>query len=207
MAVFEWLQLGGLTMLVLALMSVTALTLILIKLWEFSEQKISNTEFVDEALQRYARGEIDQLQLRLRGSVSPLAQIILESATHLGNSELSHAQARERIERSAAEHIERSRHRIRTLDLIGTLAPLVGLLGTVLGMIEAFQALQAAGNRVEPSILSGGIWKALITTAAGLMVAIPVVAAAHYLDRKVARLQSAMESALTRLLTTPRKNQ
>ena len=59
------------------------------------------------------------------------------------------------------------------MDLAVTAAPLLGLLGTVLGMIEAFRQLEAAGTRVNPSLLAGGIWEALITTAAGLVVAIP----------------------------------
>ena len=72
-------------------------------------------------------------------------------------------------------------------------------------MIDAFQALQAAGDRVEPSILSGGIWKALLTTAVGLGIAIAAVSAVGYFDRRIEALQQAMESALTRVLTTPRR--
>jgi biopolymer transport protein ExbB len=59
------------------------------------------------------------------------------------------------------------------LELISTIAPLLGLLGTVLGMIAAFQALQESGSRADPAILAGGIWEALLTTAAGMAVAIP----------------------------------
>lgn len=192
-------------MLVLGIMSVTALTLMIVKLWEFSEQKIGDTSFVGPVLQLFEQGRAKEAQARALAVPSPIAKAMVSSIESLCDEALSDAQARERIERDAAEHIERARSRIQSLELIGTLAPLVGLLGTVLGMIEAFQALQAAGDRVEPSVLSGGIWKALITTAAGLMVAIPVVAAAHYLERRVALMKSAMESALTRLLTLPRK--
>ncbi len=200
----QWLSLGGPAMLVLGLMSITAMTLIISKLWEFSEGRISDTAFVEPALQAYEQGQGDRARQIAQASPSPLARVWILAVNWLDDPALDAAKARERIERAAAEQIEQSRSRIRTLDLIGTLAPLVGLLGTVLGMIDAFQALQAAGNRVEPAILSGGIWKALITTAAGLIVAIPVVTSAHYLDRRVAGLQAAMESALTQLLTRPR---
>ncbi len=205
MGALEWLRLGGPSMLVLGIMSVAAVTLMIVKLWEFSEQKIGDTSFVGPVLQLFEQGRAKDAQARALAVPSPIAKAMVSSIESLCDEALSDAQARERIERDAAEHIERARSRIRSLELIGTLAPLVGLLGTVLGMIEAFQALQAAGDRVEPSVLSGGIWKALITTAAGLMVAIPVMAAAHYLERRVALMKSAMESALTRLLTLPRK--
>ncbi|HAK63791.1 MAG TPA: flagellar motor protein MotA, partial [Alphaproteobacteria bacterium] len=62
----------------------------------------------------------------------------------------------------------------RWLEVIGNIAPLLGLLGTVMGMITAFQQLELAGSKVNPSILAGGIWEALLTTQVGLMVAIPV---------------------------------
>ncbi len=78
---------------------------------------------------------------------------------------------------------------------------MIGLLGTVLGMINAFQALQNAGNRVDPSILSGGIWVALLTTAAGLIIAIPAAAAHNWMEGVVYRVQRAMEDAATRVFT------
>jgi len=80
-------------------------------------------------------------------------------------------------------------------------APLLGLRGTVLGMVEACQSLEAAGNRVNPAILSGGIWEALLTTAAGLIVAIPAVAAHNWLERSVERYSRFMEDVATRLCT------
>jgi biopolymer transport protein ExbB len=85
--------------------------------------------------------------------------------------------------------------------LIANLSPLIGLLGTVIGMINAFQALQNAGNKVDPSILSGGIWVALMTTAAGLIIAIPSAAAHNWMEGVVYRAQRAMEDAVTRVFT------
>jgi biopolymer transport protein ExbB len=70
-----------------------------------------------------------------------------------------------------------------TLNLIAVIAPLLGLTGTVTGMIKAFQVIATMGANVDPSLLAAGIWEALITTAAGLFVGIPAHIAAHYLDR------------------------
>ncbi|WP_420468577.1 MotA/TolQ/ExbB proton channel family protein [Panacagrimonas sp.] len=199
-----WLQLGGPVMAVLAIMSVAVVTLSIIKLWEFSEQRLSSREFVDRSLQAWEGGQGDQALVALADSPSPLAAVLRDAIRILQDARLSPGHARERIERLGVEALQKARTHLRTLDLIGGLAPLVGLLGTVLGMIEAFQALQAAGDRVEPSILSGGIWQALLTTAVGLGIAIPTVALASYFERRVEALQQAMESALTRLLTLPR---
>ena len=85
--------------------------------------------------------------------------------------------------------------------MIASLAPLLGLLGTVLGMIEAFQAMEAAGTRVNPAVLSGGIWQALLTTAVGLSIAIPVSMTNSWLERKVEVEAAAMLDGLDRIFT------
>jgi biopolymer transport protein ExbB len=90
---------------------------------------------------------------------------------------------------------------LRALDLIATIAPLVGLLGTVLGMIEAFQALQDSGARADPSALAGGIWEALLTTAAGMAVAIPASMALSWFDSINDRLAHDFDDLATRVLT------
>jgi biopolymer transport protein ExbB len=115
--------------------------------------------------------------------------------------------AREETTRVARQGLARARSGLRLLDLIATIAPLVGLLGTVLGMIEAFQALQEAGNRADPSALAGGIWQALLTTAAGMAVAIPASVALVWFESIVEGLQSDLEDLATRIFTAPRPEQ
>ncbi|MEM8836466.1 MAG: MotA/TolQ/ExbB proton channel family protein [Pseudomonadota bacterium] len=88
----------------------------------------------------------------------------------------------------------------RILDSVAQIAPLLGLFGTVLGMIEAFQKLQNAGNAVDPSILAGGIWVALLTTAVGLAVAMPTSLFLTYFESRVARERQAAELIISRLL-------
>lgn len=78
--------------------------------------------------------------------------------------------------------------RLSVLSAIGSTAPLMGLLGTVLGMIEVFSDVSSLGNNVNAALLAGGIWKALITTAAGMSIAIPALIVYHYLHRRVAEL-------------------
>src|SRR5690606_10358075 len=80
----------------------------------------------------------------------------------------------EEVQRIATERLHALQKGFRALDAVAQVAPLLGLFGTVLGMIEAFRQLQGAGSAVDPSLLAGGIWVALLTTAVGLAVAMPV---------------------------------
>jgi biopolymer transport protein ExbB len=137
----------------------------------------------------------------LGGERNPVARV-LEVALH-GSRSKAHGEGllKEEITRVAGLQLDNLRSGLRPLALIANISPLIGLLGTVLGMINAFQALQNAGNKVDPSILSGGIWVALLTTAAGLIIAIPAAAAHNWLEGVVYRAQRAMEDAVTRAFT------
>lgn len=200
---FEWIRLGGPTMVLLVGLSVATVTIVLVKLWEFWDQRIGDRRFVARTLDAWQRGQTDQALTLLGGSPSPLADVMREAITVSVDAARSEAQAREYIEAYAAEKLESLRGLMRPLEVISQLAPLLGLLGTVLGMIQAFRQLQAAGDRVNPAILSGGLWEALLTTAGGLAVAIVALVAFSYLDRQIERLQQRMESVLTALLTRP----
>lgn len=83
------------------------------------------------------------------------------------------------------EEISGLRKNLRVLEVIATISPLMGLLGTVIGMVKAFNKVAQYKGQVDPSLLAGGIWEALLTTAAGLALAIPVVILLNYFERKV----------------------
>lgn len=89
---------------------------------------------------------------------------------------------------------------MRGLELVGNISPLLGLLGTVMGMVTAFARLGEAGNRVDPAMLASGIWEALITTVAGLVVAIPAVAAYYVIDGFIERVRSTMKDVTVQIL-------
>ncbi|MCV2876053.1 MotA/TolQ/ExbB proton channel family protein [Rhodobacteraceae bacterium XHP0102] len=101
-----------------------------------------------------------------------------------------------RVARGALQDIATG---LRALELIVTIAPLMGLLGTVLGMIDAFQALQIEGGNADPATLAGGIWAALLTTAAGMAVAIPVAMCLTWFDGIHDRLRHDFEDIATRI--------
>ena len=90
-----------------------------------------------------------------------------------------------RLQAEAETRFAKLERGFRLLDSVAQLAPLLGLFGTVLGMIEAFQSLQAAGAQVDPSILAGGIWVALLTTAVGLVVAMPTALILSWFEQRM----------------------
>ena len=199
----EWLRLGGPAMLILLALSIASVTLILVKAWEFWELRLGARDFVPRALEAFHGGRPDQALALLQAQPTPLAQVMAAAMRGRSRSSHSEAELREQITQLASEQLESARRLLRPLEVIANLAPLLGLLGTVLGMIQVFQRLQAAGDRVNPSILSGGLWEALLTTAAGLTVAIIALAGFHVFDRAVERLHHDMEGALTRIFTRP----
>ncbi len=91
----------------------------------------------------------------------------------------------EKLTINGQEEIQGLRKNLRVLEVLATISPLMGLLGTVIGMVKAFNKVAQYKGQVDPSLLAGGIWEALLTTAAGLALAIPVVVMLNYFERKV----------------------
>ena len=89
---------------------------------------------------------------------------------------------------------------LRTLGVLGNTAPLLGLLGTITGMIKAFMVIEQAGGKVDAQALAGGIWEAMITTGVGLAVAIPLLILLHFLEGAVERRAQSMERVISLLL-------
>ena len=196
----QWLNAGGPVMAILGVMSVIALALVLLKLWQFWMLRIGNVKFVEPCIQQWRAGDVQNALNRLSSTPNPIARV-MEVVLYGHQENLPESQVREESQRVAMYWLADSRRYLRGLEVIATLSPLLGLLGTVLGMIEAFQALEQAGSRADPSVLSGGIWEALLTTAAGLSVAIPTVAALNWLEQAVDNLRVGIEDTTTRLFT------
>ena len=195
------LSAGGPIVTLLFLMSVTGVAIVLLKMWQF-RHLIGGRTAVEHALRAWESGE----QQRCRDWLTErqdAVSVTLASGMEALSTQLPESMVREEIERVAARQIEALRRLLPALELIAQLSPLLGLLGTVVGMIEAFRALEMAGNQVNPALLSGGIWQALLTTAAGLVVAVPATVAVVACERTVARTQAAIEDAVTRLFTYP----
>lgn len=192
---------GGPVVAVLAAMSVIGLAIVLLKLWQFASLRLGNRGFIEPALRHWRAGEGEQALAVLGSSRNPISKVMATAMRGRLQPALPEAGLREEVTRQAVEHIESLRSHLRGLEVIANLAPLLGLLGTVLGMIEAFQQLQSAGTQADPSVLSGGIWEALLTTAVGLIVAIPAVIALNWLERVIERFRHRLEDAVTQVFT------
>lgn len=192
----DWLINGGPVMLVLFALSLIASALILAKLLQFARLRPLHAATADQALTLNAEGDSAAAITLLAGSRAPLSRVLLAALQLPGKAQ---EPWQDQVLRHARAELEQLRGGLRALELIAATAPLLGLLGTVFGMIEAFRALEQAGSQVDPALLSGGIWAALLTTAAGLTVAIPALAAFHWFDRTLERLRFLLEDRLGQL--------
>ena len=193
--------LGGPVVALLALLSVLATTVILFKIWQFHRAGVGRREDLRVAVAARDDGRIPDADRALQESRSYLAPI-LRQVMDLKAPPSPEARSRMRAQIDAA--LSRLEAGFRFLDSIAQIAPLLGLFGTVLGMIDAFQALQAAGSQVDPSILAGGIWVALLTTAAGLAVAMPTSLLLAWLEGRTEAERVAAEECLSALVA-PRR--
>jgi biopolymer transport protein ExbB len=200
-AALETLRLGGPLVALLLLMSLVALTVVIAKLVQFRALRLGDLGPVHDALAAYRRGQVRHALGLLEGRRNPVAQTVLDAIRAERRAAADRSLLREETARRAGAHVETLRSHLRVLEVIATLSPLLGLFGTVLGMIDAFQQMEAAGSQVDPAVLSGGIWEALMTTAVGLAVAIPATAASNWLERRVERATHAMEDAVTQVYT------
>lgn len=196
----ELIQAGGPVVAILLAMSVIAAAIVLVKLMQFRAARLGDRETARRMLSAWLAGNAREALLLAERTRSPAAQA-LARAIRGRRRGLPDAVVREEVLRYGGEVLESLRGGFRPLEVIASLAPLLGLFGTVLGMIEAFRQMEQAGSQVNPAILSGGIWEALLTTAVGLAVAIPVVAVLNWLERRVDRLAHEMDNVVTRVFT------
>jgi len=123
----------------------------------------------------------------------------LEMMNFLGATSSLH-EAEHKLFRFATLYVRNLELRLNWLAIIGNITPLLGLLGTVTGMIKVFMSIQSMQGQVNPSLLAGGIWEALITTAAGLTVAIPSVIAYHYFEDRIDSIAGDIKELINHIL-------
>ncbi|MBY6058523.1 MotA/TolQ/ExbB proton channel family protein [Leisingera daeponensis] len=195
---WEMLGTGGPVIVILALMSLLSLTVIAVKLIQLWPVR-SGSDAREQALTRWKDGDRKQAQDSLAGGKSPADRVMAYAMQALQEG-LRGPLLQDELQRRGNEEVSRMNSLIRLLELIAMVAPLLGLLGTVLGMIQSFQELELAQGAANASVLAGGIWQALLTTAAGLLVAIPAAIAAGLFGARIDAAAQAIESAAGRLL-------
>lgn len=198
----KFLHDGGPSIWAIAALSVVTVALILWKIWRLALIGAWSRGKARKAVETFERGETEQA-LALVKNRRGLRSIVVSAAIQSRTSMPEDA-AREETSRVAKHQLGEAGIGLRALELIATIAPLLGLLGTVLGMIAAFQALQESGSRADPSQLAGGIWEALLTTAAGMAVAIPASAALTWFEAVLDRMRRDTEDGAMRVFVYQR---
>ena len=185
-------ELGGPVVAVLIVVSVITLTVVLYKMWQFRLARVGHHSAIRIALLTWDQGDSDEAKKVLGTSKSYLAPVVTNALYSVDKLNIS-----ARMEAEVETQFLKLERGFRLLDTVAQLAPLLGLFGTVLGMIEAFQALQDAGSSVDPSLLAGGIWVALLTTAVGLAVAMPTSIVLSWFESRMTAERVFAELALT----------
>ena len=189
------LDLGGPVVALLGVVSVLTLAVVLYKLWQFKAAGVGRYTAIREAIALWDQGQPGKADTALARSTSYMAPVIGHAIEAPEVPDL-----RGRLEAEAEALFARLEGGFRLLDSVAQLAPLLGLFGTVMGMIKAFQALQEAGSAVDPSLLAGGIWVALLTTAVGLAVAMPTSLVLSWFEARMARERVFADQALSTIL-------
>lgn len=183
----DWLVRGGPVMIPLLFASVLAVAVALERLWYLYSTRVDSEDLMDEVKLNLNEGKLLQAVQVAKRSKGQVANLV---ATGIAYSDLPADDLKERLDDVGRDELYKMERRLTILDGVATIAPLLGLLGTVTGIIKSFNVLGGMDGLSSPQALSVGIAEALITTAAGLVVAIPTMVLFHWIngiiDRRVA---------------------
>ncbi|MFT5012559.1 MAG: biopolymer transport protein ExbB [Patiriisocius sp.] len=193
---FELVQAGGWLMIPILLCSVISAAICLERFWTLRSAQIAPKSLLAQVWNWIKSNEMDNKKLRELRAGSPLGQIL---ATGIANHRRGREQMKEAIEEVASQVVHEMERYLNTLGTVAAITPLLGLLGTVIGMIKVFTAIRLEGTG-NAAVLAGGISEALITTAAGLTVAIPSLFFYRFFQRKVDELVISMEQEALKLV-------
>ena len=196
------IELGGPVVIVLLLLSTAGLAVVLYKYFALSHYSGRALDRLDGAVELWAAGNGAEAVKKAGAIRLPAGEVLASGMEMLRAKRADDQVIREEVTRLARNEVTRLHRMLRFLEQIAQVAPVLGLLGTVLGMIEVFQGLETATRDVEAGQLAGGIWEALLTTAVGLSVAIPFGLSYAGLDTMATNIQHRFEDQLTRLFTS-----
>ena len=200
---FSQLVNGGLGVVVTLLLSVYALAVTIERFKNFRVHAIVPADLAAKALPLWQAGDFAGVQKLAAASDSTLARVINFMASHQHFDRAAQSSGAADI---ASIELRRHQQKAYPLAVVATVAPIVGLLGTVVGMIEAFHVIAFSGAIGDPALLAGGISKALINTAAGLTVALPALGLHHYFKSRVVLNSLALEAEINKFLNAPRSD-
>lgn len=206
---FDLIVSGGWLMVPIIVCSVLALAIVAERFWTLKPSRLAPTDLLPKVQVWLRKGELSPRHLSALRADSPLGEVL---ASGLANARFGRTITKESIEQTAGQVVHRLSRFLNMLSTIAEIAPLLGLLGTVVGMIQVFATIFAQGNG-DIEKLAGGISVALITTAAGLIVAIPALFFHRFFVKRVEEITVTMEQEAIRLVDllhgkrTPRSHQ
>ena len=188
---------GGPVMWLLVLLGLVAVVIFIERALFLHRGQIRSTEFLNGIKNLLQKDRLMEALTVCEETPGPVAQVVKAGLRHADDDEQA---MRFAVQEAALAEIPVLERRISALAAIAQIAPLFGLLGTVLGMIRTFWLFNQGGNYAAPAMLAGGMWEALLTTAAGLAVAIPAHVARHFLAGRVRALVQDMEWTANELM-------
>jgi biopolymer transport protein ExbB len=188
---------GGPVAVVLILLSIVALTMTIYKFVQFAMSRVGRHARALAAVEMWFGGQRQEAYEAIANDRSPLSRVVAHAMRGRTHGGASLDAVKEDVTRVALEELHGLRSYLRGIEVIAQTAPLLGLLGTVVGMIEAFSQLQASGAAVNPAQLAGGIWTALLSTAFGLAVAIVFSTAGAWFESRVENERTIIEMTIT----------
>jgi len=194
--VFEIIKAGGWVMWPIMLCSVFAMAIIIERLWTLQRRRVAPPGLVLQVWQWAREGKLDAKRIQSLREGSPLGRLLATGVLNRHHDRTIMQESIEDVGRLVAHQLERY---LNTLGTIASISPLLGLLGTVFGIIRAFTAMTVKGVG-DPAMMAGGISEALVTTAAGLIVAIPAMVFYRYLRGRVEELVLIMEHEAMKLV-------
>lgn len=198
---FDLFEKGGPVMYVLAALSIYALAVIFYKIFQFARAQVFRKDFIEPAMHAIKSAEYERVETALNRLQTPVSRVMLVALHSVRNRDMTQQSREAEVARVGSSEVRYLEQHLRGLDLVANISPLLGLLGTVAGMVTAFSKLEEAGSRVDPSLLAGGIWEALLTTVGGLVVGILALGAHYVIDGVVERTRATMLDLAVRILT------
>lgn len=190
---------GGFMMIPLAICSLIAITILFERLLSLRKIQINTRTFVLQVKNLLLRRKVEEAALLAKSTPGPIAKI---TAAGLAKHNRPREEIKDAIEGAAQSEIYQLERNLGILGTIAAIAPLLGFLGTVTGMIQAFKQVEALGGNVNATVLAKGIWEALITTAAGLAVGIPALIFYNWIQGKVEHHVFEMQESSNELMDT-----
>jgi biopolymer transport protein ExbB len=201
----ELLKHGGVMMWLLLVTGAVGVTVFIERLLHYHREQITSIEFINGVRNVLRRDNVVEALSICEATPGPVARLV---KTAILSRDRGRDGVREALEESGLLEVPRLEERLNLLATIAQIAPIMGLLGTVLGFISVFQALQQHGVSAPPGELAGGVWQSLVCTGAGLAISIPAYAGYNYLVNRVNSIVLDMEKAsaeILNLLSEPRK--